>query len=356
VNPYLGVAVLCLLSGALFILPLVPALVELRRKSDALPLTVVQQHTGEIRFFADGFRTYLKALEPTLQQCVRSGETATGAMPDGSEYVVFGRGEQALLLPLQEREEGCQVMIAAGTELLLPAETTFSKDIYAAEGLIGGTKNRYRAILAEKDVHLGNGSVVLRWVHAVGRFSTDPDCKLYGRISSDRIIRLNSDCTFLRLNAPQIETGETTGLIAPSESADSPAAAATPVARTLCDGDLEIPPGEVLHGSLVVRGRLHIGSGARICGSVKSEKSMVLQPRVSVEGSLISARSMYIGRDCRIRGPVIAERTIQMEGGTRCGTAESPTTVSAPRIEVEPGVVVMGTLWARDQGRVVASL
>ena len=355
-NPYLSVAVLCLLAGALFMLPLVPALVELRRKSDALPLTVVQQHTGEIRFFADGFRTYLKALEPTLQHCVRSGETATGTMPDGAEYVVFGRGDQALLLPLKEWEEGCQAMIAAGTELLLPAETTFARDIYAAAGMIGGSKNRYRAILAENDVHLGSGSVVLRWVHAVGTFSTDPDCKLYGRISSDRVIRLNADCSFLRLNAPQIETGETTDSIAPPGSADLPANVGTATPRTLHDGDLEIPAGEVFHGSLVVRGRLRVGSGARICGSVKSEKDMVLEPRVCVDGSLTSARKMHIGQDCRVHGPVIAERTLRMERGTRCGTAENPTTVSAPRIEVEPGVVVLGTLWAREQGRVVASL
>ena len=343
------------MAGTLFMLPLVPALVELRRKSDALPLTVVQQHTGEIRFFADGFRTYLKALGPTLQRCVQSGETAAGAMPDGTEYVVFGRGDQALLLPLKEREEGCEVMIAAGTELLLPAETTFSKDIYAAGGLIGGAKNRYRAILAEHDVHLGNGSSVMRWVHAVGNFSANPGCKLYGRISSDRIIRLSPDCSFLRLNAPRIEVGGTTDVPAtPPETESLPASVATNLPRTLHDGDLEIPAGEVFHGNLVVRGRLHIGSGARICGSVKSEKSMVLQPCVSVEGSLISARNMHIGRDCRIHGPVIAEQTIHFESGTCCGTSESPTTVSAPRIEIEPGVVVLGTLWAREQGRVVA--
>jgi len=38
----------------------------------------------------------------------------------------------------------------------------------------------------------------------------------------------------------------------------------------------------------------------------------------------------------------------------QCGSAEHPTTVSAPSIEIEEGVLVFGTLWARDYGQVVA--
>jgi hypothetical protein len=34
---------------------------------------------------------------------------------------------------------------------------------------------------------------------------------------------------------------------------------------------------------------------------------------------------------------------------------EHPTTVSAPQIEVEEGVVVFGTMWARELGRVVVN-
>jgi len=355
VSGLLAVMILCFLAGLLFLLPLIPAIWEYRNKSDASPLTVVQQHTGEIRFFADGFRSYLKTLEPILRQSVRSGETTTGTMADGTEYMVFGRGDSALMLPFKDQAEGCQAMIAAGTDLMLPSEARFSKDIYTAGRLIGGTQNRYRAVLAEKDVHLGRGSTVMRWIHAAGSFIADPGCKLYGRVSSDRGIRLSTDCTFLRLNAPRIKTGE--GEITAETSAVQPGNSVENrwnTTRTLQDGDLEIPAGEVVRGSLVVRGRLQIGAGARVCGSVKSEKEMVLQAGVRVEGSLISARQMRVGRDCLIHGPVIAEHTLRVEQGTHCGTSQTPTTVSAPNIEIEPDVVVFGTLWAREQGRVVS--
>ena len=72
-NASLAVAALILLFSLMLMLPLVPAFVELRRKSDASPLNVVQQHAGEIRHFANSFRTYIQVLGPTLKQCVALG-------------------------------------------------------------------------------------------------------------------------------------------------------------------------------------------------------------------------------------------------------------------------------------------
>ena len=97
-NPPLAVAALVFVVGLMFMLPLIPALVELRRKSDALPLQVVQQNAGEIRHFAIGFREYIKGLEPTMQRCVADGTSATGTLPDGEEYVVLGRIDEPLVL------------------------------------------------------------------------------------------------------------------------------------------------------------------------------------------------------------------------------------------------------------------
>jgi cytoskeletal protein CcmA (bactofilin family) len=352
-SPFFAVLSLILLTGALMVLPLVPALAELHSKSDARPLSVIQQHTGEIRFFADGFRSYMKGLEPALQKCVGSGAHTTGTMPDGSEYLVLGRGEEALLLPFRERNEFRAVMIASGSDLLLPSETNFAKDIYSAASVIGGTENRYRAILAEKDIRLGRGSSVMRWVHAVGEFSADSACRLYGRVSSDTGIRLAAECSFLRLNAPYIAIGPNAD---PAQDPSQSPAVATAQERLFHEGDFEIRAGEIFLGNLVVRGRLRIGAGARVRGSVKSERELVLEGGASVEGSLISASIMQVGPDCKVRGPVIAERTMLIQKGTRCGTLQNPTTVSAPNIQVEEGVVVFGTLWARDQGQAEVSL
>ena len=356
-NSSLAVAALILFVSLMLVLPLVPAFVELKRKSDASPLNVVQQHAGEIRHFANSFRAYIQVLDPILQRCVASGATASGILPDGVEYLALGRCDDSLPLPIQQPGAICPVTIAAGSDLVVPPETTFLRDVYAGGRFGGGDNNSYRAILGEKDVRLGRSSRVTRWAHAVGEFSAEHDCKLSGRISSDSCIRLQGGCNFLRLNAPRIESGH----VMPGEdltrlnSEDDVNASLGVVQRFLYDGDFEVHAGEVVTGNIVARGKLHIGAGARIRGSVKSVGDMVLGAGVSVQGSLISGEQMFIGPDCAVNGPIIAERALHISAGTRCGSFQHPTTVSAPRIEAEDGVAVFGTLWAREHGEVVAS-
>jgi cytoskeletal protein CcmA (bactofilin family) len=356
VNPYVAVAALIFVVGLMFMLPLVPALVELRRKSDALPLSVVQQNAGEIRHFADSFRSYIKSLEPILQRCVDTGTTDTGVLSDGEEYVVMGRVDEAQVRLLEKEDPVHPVLIVAGVDLVVPPEATLSKEIYARGQFSGGAKSSYRAILGERNIRLGEASRVLRWVHAVGEFTADVGCKLYGRISSDLLIRLQGDCSFLRMNAPRIEIGDGASPTVPAPHESSVPSVARPgtLPRLLQDGDFEILGGQVIRSNIVIRGNLRIHSGARVCGSVKSVENMVIEDGVSIEGSLISARKMRIGPNCAIHGPVIAERELVIATGTRCGTEQYPTTVSAPRIEFEEGVVVFGTVWARESGQVVA--
>jgi len=86
--------VLILSAGLLFMLPLVPAIAELRLKRDAQPLDVIQQYGGDIRHFAHGFRRVAIALQTKLQECVASGTTATGRLPDGDEYVLLGGADE----------------------------------------------------------------------------------------------------------------------------------------------------------------------------------------------------------------------------------------------------------------------
>lgn len=354
-SPYFAVAALIFISTLMFILPLVPSLAELRSKSDALPLNVVQQNAGEIRHFADSFRSYIKALEPTMRRCIASGSMATDILPDGEECVVLGAVDEPLMLCLQRQDSAHPVVIAAGADLIVPPDGSFSKDIYARGQFEGGENNNYRAILGEADVHLGPTSRVIRWVHAVGKFTADLGCRLHGRISSDSLIRLHTDCFFLRLNAPRIEIGRAAENGAAPSQNSIPCGSRRP--RRFCyDGDFEVKAGQVIPSDIVVRGNLRIRSGARICGSVKSANNIVLEDAVLVEGSLISAKKMRIGQRCAVHGPVVAERELALATGTRCGTLEHPTTVSAPSIEVAEDVVVFGTLWARERGQVVTNL
>src|SRR2546423_583913 len=241
----MAVASLVMLTGVLLTVPLIPAFKEVRRKTDAEPLNVIQRHAGDIRHFAHSFAEVIQELKPVLERC-----------------------------------------------------------------------------------------------------------HLYGRISAAQLIRVEQGCTFLRINAPRIELG--TPLSAKeSVGVSNNAVSGRHPGRLLYDGDFEIPAGEIIHNNIVTRGRLVIRAGARVGGSVKSNKDMLLEDGVTVEGSVISAERMLIGRNCVVHGPVIAERKMVIRTGTHCGDPQEATTVSSPEIEVEEGVLIFGTLWARQSGTVV---
>jgi cytoskeletal protein CcmA (bactofilin family) len=358
VSPAIATLFLVLLAALLFMVPLVPAIAELCLKRDAQPLDVIQQYGGDIRHFAHGFRKFAVALQPQLQQCVADGTTATGAFPDGDEYVLLGTADESFFLPATRKDPVWRSVVAAGADLALPEGLTFTKEIYAAGDLTGGANSTFRAILGEKDIRLQRSSKVIRWAHAVQTFRAEHDCDLYGRISSDREIQLQSGCVFQRVNAPLIVTEFSDNAAAQSpaqilQSETGTESSPMSAGRILYDNDLEIRAGDIVAGSIVTRGKLQIGAGARVLGSVKSNAHLTVDSGASVEGSLISATTMHIGPNCRIGGPVLAEHGIVIESGTHCGAARNPTTVSAPMIELEAGVLVFGSLWARNEGRVV---
>ena len=80
-NPYLAVAALVFLVSLMFMLPLIPALVELRRKSDALPLSVVQQNAEKSVTLPIAFETTSKGLNPPCRAAWPTGLRLPARLP-----------------------------------------------------------------------------------------------------------------------------------------------------------------------------------------------------------------------------------------------------------------------------------
>lgn len=349
-------ALLALVEGALFAAPLLPAFAELRRKRDARPLEVIQKHAGDITHFARGFRNYIAPLQDRLRQCTETSTTGWGRLKNGEEYVLLGDDLQPFAKAAAFQGSTCRWLIAAGVDVALPSDLHFAKEIYAAQSVTGGERNAFRAILCDGNIHLQRDSETMRWAHAAGQFRADAGCRLYGRLSSDREIILARECAFQRMHAPRIVTGAEVGtpdLLSGLATANT-AEPNRPLPRRLVDGDVKVRPGEIVRENLVARGTLHVGPRAQVLGSLKGYESVVLEEDVRVAGSLISSGELSVGTGCRIGGPILAERHIQIASGAVCGTANYPTTVSSPVVQVVEGSLFFGTVWAREMGWVVA--
>lgn len=367
-------------TAAWILLPVVPALRELWRPTDAEPLDAVGQDAGDLTVFADGFRDYMTRALPG------SGETEThagtypgahsgahsGALADGTPFLQLA--DDAAPLAGVRRADGTVPCVVITTRpLVLGGGDTFLLECHARDALRGGEGNTYRALLGERDVTLGAGSVVLRWVHAAGDLRLGNECVLYGRASSGRRLVMAPGVSFRRLRAERVaavafdESSETLEVSLTERLSDPPplppvvnATARLPATArrekgyTRVAGDLTVPPGGALLGAFVIAGRLTVGDGARIGGNVKVHGECVLGDDAVVDGAVVSRRSIVLGACAHVHGPVVAERDVSLGEGSWVGSPTEPASVAGDVVVLRHGAQVYGAVSARSEGRVAS--
>src|ERR1043166_7526893 len=224
---------------AWFLLPLLPALRELLRPTDLAALKVVDRSSGYVAYFARNFRNYLEkqtALLPAEQQV---GDFL-GRLPDGTRLV---RIHKAVTTLEREGKDGPEKrLVVVDVPLRLEGGETFLMELYARAPLTGGPEAVYRAVYAEKDLTLGEGSTVLRWAHAGGRLAVGRDSVLRGRISSDTGVELGPGVVFERIGAPIISAGDH-GLFEPPPPPPAPPPPPPPPPRPRRGGPPMAPRG-----------------------------------------------------------------------------------------------------------------
>lgn len=349
---------LCLVL--LFTVPLWPALRELLYPSDIAPLDMDYEHDRSITRFAHKLAALSRE---QLDSLYLPEAISAGSLPGSDFLIVTENGALAL-----NRDETVRGMIErrliAEKNLMLPDKYYFTREVYAIGNIQSGIDNHFRALFSEANVLLRARCEVMRWVHA-RRLHIGPDAALYGRASADEEIHFLGAGRFERLNAPRIYFGEVNQrscadvarASAERERCSAIDAIAALVdqrvdeARVIASGDLTLPANSVLQGDLVVRGKLRIGAGALVNGSIKAYRGIQMEAGVTVHGAVVSAGRIVCGIHAVIDGPVISERAILIGHDSQIGSADSPTSVSAPVIKMYAhNTVAYGTLWARVRG------
>jgi cytoskeletal protein CcmA (bactofilin family) len=340
------------LTAAWFLLPLIPALIELFRPSDIAPLKVVDRSSGYVAYFARNFRQYLEKQTAALPREAQAGDFF-GRLPDGTQFLRVHKAADALT---REAEEGNQNrLVVVDAPLTLKGGETFLMEVYARAPLTGGPGAVYRAVYAERELAFGDGTRVLRWAHAGGRMVVGAHSVLRGRITSDTAVVLGGDVVFERIGAPVIAVG--TVQEPPPPPPALPKAFKLPKgSRRVGDhvrvqGDLEVPEGVRVTSSLVVSGRLRIGLGTIVEGSVKAHGDVELADEAQVRGAVVTRTRLMTGTSAWIGGPAIAEERIRLGKDTLVGGPGLPATVSAPEVELATGATVYGQISAPKGAR-----
>lgn len=345
-----------LLTGAVLwvLLPLVPALRELMRPTDADPLTHVGHDAGDLAVFAEGFRRYLTKQLPPPETEGAAG-TDEGALRDGTRFVRLN-GVPQRLRELADARGAVRHVVVAEYATILPGGETFLNELHAQGEFRGGPDAVYRAVLAEQDAELGAGSRVLRWAHSEGDLTVGDGSTLEGRASAVGEIRLGRSVTFARLRAARIVVGN-----APVPKAEAPPPVfESTVKLTLgaerhrgfirVTGDLSIPEDGVLLGSLVVTGTLRLGARARIGGNVKVHGDCHAGAGSGIDGALVARGRVVLGESARANGPVIAEGSLEMGENSTVGRADLPGSIVGATVLLRRGAQVFGAISAREGG------
>jgi hypothetical protein len=343
--------VLALLALALlwFLLPLLPALRELRAPSDVAPLKVVDRSSGHVAYFARNFRQYL---DKQLPAEAGVGDYA-GNLLDGTPFIRVNHRADALA---PGAPGGEQRLVILDTPQALTGDGLFRMELFARAALEGAPGTAFRAVYAERELALGERSQVLRWTHAGGALSVGSHSVLRGRVSSDTAVSLASDVGFERIGAPVISAGRAQDP-PPAPPADPPIfRLPEDRARRLGDairieGDLDVPEGVLVAATLVVTGRLRIGLGAIVRGSLKAHGDLELGDEAQVTGSAVSRGRVWLGQASWVGGPAIAETAVRIGKGAVVGTPAQEATVAAPEVELAPGATVYGQISAARSGR-----
>jgi len=367
--------ILILFTIFLYVLPLLPGLFELFRPTDIEPLRVSQDYDSNPMFFAEGFRSFINKNFTDLN----ATETTNGTLEDGAKYQMVGEKG----VPNLDGVIGSTKLILSNHPLTLPAGEMFETEIYGRNSITTGERSHFRAIMSDKTLQLREHSTVLRWAHSDGDMLVGRYSHLYGRATSKQSIFLGEGVRFERLYAPIILSTARTNLPAETPTKDRAILTELPDVkmqsgrRWVLNGHMDFPADHFFDGDIVTGTTATIGDYAHIKGSVKvnahddvvyhlqnsgaasrNNKNVAratIGDFVLIDGSLISSHDLYIGQNCRLMGPVIAEGLLVIGSGTVIGSPENPTTVTAPRIIIESGCTIYGTLWATESGLVSTS-
>lgn len=242
---------------------------------------------------------------------------------------------------------------------IVPRNMIFQKEVYCTQDICFAGDTVFRSLYTEKNLIIGNGTLIGRWADAEGTAAAYDNCDLGLSFTSASGLCIGNNCTFRRLYAPEILLGcypcdaFRFGVNNTFETVLSPDAkhveerniryvlddwkdeSGTVPDTLITDQDLTVTENLVVQGHIRSKKGVRLCEGAVVCGNVFAEENIVL------------------GRGSRVLGVVFTQGSVTLEDGATVGYRGKITSlVARDRIFVSGKARVYGYVSCEKGGTV----
>ena len=349
--------------------PFISALRELNRKKDATPLFVSLDYSKDPRFFDHSFRSKLLSNihKVGIDRCFRT------TISNREEII-----EVIDAINVDNYKFGKNVLYLQG-DAQIKNNIKFSKEVYVTGKTELQAKTRIRAILSEKDLSLGQGCEVVRWIGSEENIYVSSNCGLGARCSCEKLLQLAENCTFRSLYGHPIFTNYSANenstisnfdkknqnisedrsdllvenwkeIIGQDNNLDNIAAARN--SMIISRSEVSIPANTSIAKDLIVKSNLLIGSNSTINGSIKCYHDVSLAENVEINGDIFCDGNIQVGSSNRIHGNLFCQGQIIISTGSVIGNKNSVKSVIGKKgITLEGKVIVHGYVLTEGLGK-----
>ena len=279
--------ILVLATGILYLVPLIPALIEWKTKADSAPFQVNFQDRTIVDYCIRMFRDYIDThFSSLLEEFKGLDIDYEGKHANGDEYYITGKAGNIALSSDDFGHQKTNKVILFCNQGTLPDGIHFENKMYASTTLETGVNNVLHELVAEGDIHLKRGVSVRQLLLSGSSIRINEGCILQGYTRARHTIHFVDSSQFQYVNAAQIDFGDVFNEL-PEHAED---VFGVEIGRQIVRDYLVIPSQSRWVNHLVAKEGLTIESHCVITGNIKSHGDVRIESHTSIIGSLITFR------------------------------------------------------------------
>jgi len=345
-----GLGNLIIVFLILLIIPFIPAIREIVKPKDLLPLSIDQDYVRDPRFFETQL---LEELHPVID--AQTLGTASHMYKNKVPIDVFQE------IKASDKVEPDHVIIVQNN-MNTANKKSFNQPVYVKGKTNVGENCSFEILMVEGDITIGSDFRLNRWMSSNSRIVVKENAMLGKKVNCSGVLQMNKGCRFINLYAMPIATYDVDFNL----EIDTSTAVVMPLDFTeqMTDvGDLNwyiskevmtIPPYSMVNNDMVVKSDLVLRQGVVVNGNIKVYGKVTLEKEVRVFVELICNSDIEIGEYCYIRENLFTQSRIIVKSGARFGLpGQHKSIIGKKGISLDKNVLIYGNIVTAGEGIVV---